>query len=394
VSSLAHNLIVFGRLLRRVGIDVPVGSLLDLFEALTTIELARRDQVFHACRAMLVSHHDQLAVFERVFDAFWCDRGNPFIERQRDGRNEGAAPAVLAAALLETANRVGDVQDSNQAPSGTIRGWSDRPAFVEKDFAEFSAEDMARAREALDHLSWSPGLCRTRRWVRGRGTRLDLRRALAEGLRTGGELVTIPKRQRRVRPRPLVLLCDVSGSMDRYSRMLVHFAHAMGKRHSLELFLFSTGLTRVTRQIRRRRLNEAASAVADAVPDWSGGTRIGQALLQFHQQWSRRVLHHGPVVLLVSDGWDRGDPGVLRDQVARLQRSCHRLIWLNPLIGTIDYEPLTRGLQAALPFVDDFLPARTLADLRDLAIHLDTVSSGRRSRRRPRPDGHLRHLHV
>jgi uncharacterized protein with von Willebrand factor type A (vWA) domain len=178
-----------------------------------------------------------------------------------------------------------------------------------------------------------------------------------------------------VRPRPLVLLCDVSGSMERYSRMLVHFAHALTWRHHrVEAFLFSTELTRITRQLRTRRPHDALTAVSALVADWSGGTRIGNAVKQFHQRWGRRVLNGGPVVLLISDGWDRGDPTDLAGQIARLQRSCHRLVWLNPLIGTFNYAPLTRGLQAALPFVDDFLPARTLANLADLAAHLNTLN--------------------
>jgi uncharacterized protein with von Willebrand factor type A (vWA) domain len=202
-------------------------------------------------------------------------------------------------------------------------------------------------------------------------------------LRTGGEVIILPTRRRRTRPRPLVLLCDVSGSMERYSRMLLHFAHGLAHaRGRLEVFLFATSLTRVTRQIRLRGLHEAVDAVSAAVADWSGGTRIGPALRQFHQQWARRVLHQAPVVLLISDGWDRGDPLVLREQVARLQRSCHRLIWLNPLIGTFDYAPLTRGLQAALPFVDDFLAARTLVDLAELAVHLSAVAASTPSRPR------------
>jgi uncharacterized protein with von Willebrand factor type A (vWA) domain len=163
--------------------------------------------------------------------------------------------------------------------------------------------------------------------------------------------------------------------MERYSRMLMQFAHALGQRHQrVELFLFSTQLTRITHDIRLKSADQAIAAAARRVPDWSGGTRIGEALRQFHQRWSRRVLHRGPVVLLVSDGWDRGEPSVLRDQVARLQRSCHRLIWLNPLIGTLDYEPLTRGLVAARPFVDDFLPARTLTDLAGLVSHLNELT--------------------
>ena len=157
--------------------------------------------------------------------------------------------------------------------------------------------------------------------------------------------------------------------------MLLHFAHALAsRRRRVEAFLFSTGLTRITRLLRMPRLDDALAAVSRSVPDWSGGTRIGAAVKDFHQRWSRRVLHGGPVVLLISDGWDRGDPGELRDQIARLQRSCHRLVWLNPLIGTDGYAPLTRGLQAALPYVDDFLPARTLNNLADLAAHLNALA--------------------
>jgi len=193
-------------------------------------------------------------------------------------------------------------------------------------------------------------------------------------VRTGGDVVELRLRTPLVRRRALVLLCDVSGSMERYSRMLLHFAHAVTKRrHRVEAFLFATQLTRITRQLRASRADVALAAVSQSVPDWSGGTRIGGAVREFHQRWSRRVLSGGPVVLLISDGWDRGDPGELRDQIARLQRSCHRLVWLNPLIGTADYAPLTRGLQAALPFVDDFLPVRTLSNLADLAIHLNAL---------------------
>jgi uncharacterized protein with von Willebrand factor type A (vWA) domain len=227
----------------------------------------------------------------------------------------------------------------------------------------------------LARLIWNPGERRTRRWIPGRGSRLDLRRAISDSLRTGGDIVALKRRTRRIRPRPLVLLCDVSGSMERYSRMLLHFAHAVSRRHQrVEAFLFSTELTRVTRELGLPRPDDALSAVSRAVRSWSGGTRIGAAVKEFHQRWSRRVLVGGPVVLIISDGWDCGDPGELRDQIARLQRSSHRLIWLNPLIGTADYAPLTRGLQAALPFVDDFLPARTLSNLADLAVHLNALA--------------------
>jgi uncharacterized protein len=385
IGSFVENLVVFGRLRRRVGFDVPVGRILDLTEALTHVDLNARDEVFHTCRALLVQRHEQLAVFSEVFDAFWRDHENPFALHStsvRDART-AAARASATAGVLPPEESPSEEGGSDQPQEGIVQTWSEVGGLAHKDFAEFSPEEMARARFALERLEWIPGERRTRRWIRGRGPRVDIRRALMRSVRTGGEIITLPTRRRRTRPRPLVLLCDVSGSMERYSRMLVHFAHGLAHaRGRLEVFLFATGLTRVTRQIRLRRLQEAVDAVSGVVPDWSGGTRIGPALRQFHQRWARRVLHHAPVVLLISDGWDRGDPDVLREEVARLQRSCHRLIWLNPLIGTIDYAPLTRGLQAALPFVDDFLAARTLADLADLAVHLSAVASSAPSRPR------------
>ena len=385
IGSFVENLVVFGRLLRRVGFDVPVGRILDLTEALTHVDLNARDEVFHTCRALLVQRHEQLAVFSELFDAFWRDHENPFALHStsvRDART-AAARASAAAGVLPPDESPSEEDGGDQPQEGVVQTWSEVGGLAHKDFGEFSPEEMARARFALERLAWIPGERRTRRWIRGRGPRVDIRRALMRSVRTGGEIITLPTRRRRTRPRPLVLLCDVSGSMERYSRMLLHFAHGLAhSRGRLEVFLFATGLTRVTRQIRLRRLQEAVDAVSGIVPDWSGGTRIGPALRQFHQRWARRVLHQAPVVLLISDGWDRGDPNILREEVARLQRSCHRLIWLNPLIGTIDYAPLTRGLQAALPFVDDFLAARTLADLAELAVHLSAVASGAPSRRR------------
>ena len=379
-----ENLIVFGRLLRRVGFDIPVGRILDLTEALTHVNVNARDEVFHTCRALLVQRHEQLSSFEQVFDAFWRDHANPFAAqgvKVSDART--TATRIEAAAGIAPPEEGSGENGGDRPVEGVFQTWSEIGGLAHKDFAEFTQDEMTRARIALEQLDWLPGERRTRRWIRGRGPRVDLRRALMRSLRTGGEVITLPTRRRRSRPRPLVLLCDVSGSMERYSRMLLHFAHGLAHRRGrLEVFLFATGLTRITRQIRLRRLQVAVDAVSDIVPDWSGGTRIGPALRQFHQRWARRVLHQAPVVLLISDGWDRGDPHVLREQVARLQRSCHRLIWLNPLIGTVNYSPLTRGLQAALPYVDDFLAARTLSDLADLAVHLSAIAAHAPSRRR------------
>jgi uncharacterized protein len=380
MPALLDNLLVFGRLLRRLGLEVHVGRLLDVAAVLPQVNIGKRDDVFHTCRALLVHDREDLPAFDRAFDAFWRlhgdgeqrpDRRRSDVDLPTADQHTGSDGAVeMSVAAFDPS--------TTDASTDSTGAWSDARRMAQKDFAAFTPDDIAIARTVLDQLEWSPGQRRTRRWVQGRGPRIDLRRALGNSVRTGGDVIKLPTRRRRTRPRPLVLLCDISGSMERYSRMLLHFAHAIARRHRrVEAFVFSTGLTRVTRELRAPRLDEALAEVSRSVADWSGGTRIGEALEQLNQQWSRRALRGGPVVLLISDGWDRGDPTLLRDQIRRLQRRAHRLIWLNPLIGTADYAPLTRGLQAALRFVDDFLPARTLTSLADLAVYLNSLSGGR-----------------
>jgi uncharacterized protein with von Willebrand factor type A (vWA) domain len=382
MSRLLDNLLIFGGVLRRAGIDVHPGRLLNVIEALGHVNLSTRDEVYYTCRALLVHRQELIATFDRAFAAFWRrhDEGNDRSGSRKDASRESSAEVdqLIPVDELRAATARDEAEIGRPDPGRGVKTWSDIGGLAHKDFAAFTTEELNAARTALSRLVWNPGERRTRRWVRGQGPRIDLRRAIAGSLRTGGDIVKLPRRARRVRPRRLVLLCDVSGSMERYSRMLLHFAHAITWRHHrVEAFLFSTQLTRVTRELRAARPDDAIAAVARSVPDWSGGTRIGEAVKQFHVRWGRRVLNRGPVVLLISDGWDRGDPRQLRDEIARLQRSCHRLVWLNPLIGTTDYAPLTRGLEAALPFVDDFLPARTLTNLADLAIHLNALDVSR-----------------
>ncbi len=374
---IVSNLLKFGRALRRVGIDVHPGRLLDVIEALRYVNLGERSDVYYACRALLLHRHEQLEIFDRTFERFWRthDEDNLTGPPRTDTRGRVEFEATLALPNLE--DNVGSGTEDGIGPDQdrAVPTWSDLALLTEKDFAAFTPAETAEGAAALARLTWSPGERRTRRWIPGRGPRIDLRRAMTDSLRTHGDVVTLRRRTRHVRPRSLVLLCDVSRSMERYTRMLLHFAYAVTGRHRrVEAFVFSTRLTRITRQLRSGRPDQALAAVSRAVPDWSGGTRIGAAIREFHQHWSRRVMSGGPVVLLISDGWDCGDPDDLAAQIARLQRSCHRLVWLSPLIGTADYAPLTRGLQAALPFVDDFLPARTLTNLADLALHLNALA--------------------
>jgi uncharacterized protein len=212
---------------------------------------------------------------------------------------------------------------------------------------------------------------RTRRWGRAVTGRIDLRRIVRANMKHGGELVALPRRARRHRPRPVVVLADVSGSMARYARLLLQFVHGMtAGPHEVESFVFATRLTRITRAVARPGGGLSLATAVGRIQDWGGGTRIGEALRAFNLHYARRVMRHGPVVLIISDGWDCGDPGRLAAELARVRRRCRRLVWLNPLLGSAGYEPLTRGMQAALPLVDDFLPAHNLVSLEQLAAHL------------------------
>lgn len=353
MSYFVDNLVALGRALRRAGLPIGTDRLMTLTEALQFIDLSSEEDVRAACLAVLVQRPEDLPVFEQAFHHY----------RGQAADSDGAEQAGMSHDTL------------------ILRTWSDLDRLADKDFSELSEDERAAVRAALARLTWNVDDHRSRRWIAGRGRRIDLRRALQRSLRTGGDITTLPRRQRRIRPRPIVLLCDVSGSMELYTRTLLLFAHTLSRaRGGVEAFLFATRLTRVTHELRAAAPDAAMAAVSQSVRDWSGGTRIGDSLRLFHQRWRRRTLHGNAVVILVSDGWDRGDPQELRDQIARLQRSCHRLIWLNPLIGTIDYAPLTRGLQAALPFVDDFLPVRTLRDVRELALHLGALTRHGRHR--------------
>ncbi len=232
----------------------------------------------------------------------------------------------------------------------------------------------------LQQARWRIAERRTRRLRPASAGGVDLRRTARQSIRTSGEMVRLMHRQQRLRRRPIVLLCDVSGSMEKYSRLLLIFAHAIARREDVETFVFSTRLTRITRLLRQRDIDRALDEVAKTVHDFSGGTRIGGALAEFNRRWARRVLGHGAVVIIISDGWDRGDPSLLEAELERLRRTSHRLIWLNPLLGSEGYEPLTRGMAAALPHIDDFLSAHSVDALDELGRLLSGLTGHRPAR--------------
>ncbi|MDH3403762.1 MAG: VWA domain-containing protein, partial [Acidobacteriota bacterium] len=378
MGSLLPNLLRFGRLLRALGLEVPAGSMLTAARALEHVDIGRRGDFYHALRCVLVRRAADLPPFDAAFRAFWRrppgrrvrNRPRAMGEEIRFGEPE-VDPPSLAAEAGDDPSSGGPLAEPRHLELATH---SAREALRRKDFALYSAAEIAAAETMMARLDWEVGSRRTRRWLAGAGPGLDLRRLLRSAARHGQDDPVLPRRRRKVRRRPLVLICDVSGSMERYTRMLLHFCHSLtGGLEGVESFVFSTRLTRVTPELRRGRINDVLPALSERVHDWSGGTRIGEALGSFARDWARRILGHGAVVLLISDGWDRGDPELLAREMARLQRSCHRLVWLNPLLGAPGYEPLTRGMRAALPLVDDFLPVHNLESLETLARHLNRL---------------------
>lgn len=386
MSFLLRNLLHFGRLLRSLGLDMQAGRMLDVANALEHVDIGRRSDFYFTLQTLLVHRPQDLALFDEAFRTFWRPPPGEWSsedlralgEQRRFGPPRMDAPAVesgssddgLLPTRTETIERI--------APTS----YSSREVSRVKDFARFSEEELEQAKAMIAAFTWDLGRRRTRRWASGRGRIPDLRRVLRHNLKFGAEPLALPTRYRTSKHRPLVLICDVSGSMERYARLLLHFIHSVTRGlDQVEAFLFATRLTRVTREMARRGVDEAVPKISRQLPDWAGGTRIGEALRTFNVRWARRVLEHGPVVLLISDGWDRGDPDLLQSEMSRLQRSCHRLIWLNPLLGAPEYQPLTRGMQAALPFVDDFLPVHNLSSLEALAEHLNSLPTRRAARR-------------
>lgn len=395
------NLLTFGRTLRYAGLPLGSGQLLSFVDAAAAVDPRRRSDVYYAARATLVTRPEQLPLFDAEFARFWRrlvseeeipveafvstadeaslplpDSGKPRDRRQTKGEANGAErERTLLAIDAGEGTESGEPEDV-EAPPEDVLIFSAREVLRKKDFAQFSPDEAAEARRIIERMNWRLGTRETRRRERANhGEFIDYRATLRRSLRHGGIPLELRRRRRKERMRPLVVICDISGSMDRYARLLLRFVHAL--EHGLdavEVFVFGTRLTRITRQLRKRDVDDAITDVVKAVEDWSGGTRIGEAIKTFNYRWSRRVLRSGATVVIISDGWDRGDPVLLGREMARLQRSCRRLIWLNPLLGAPGYQPLTQGIRAALPYVDDFLPVHNLQSLEALAEILGAVS--------------------
>jgi uncharacterized protein len=372
-GALVGNLLAFAHVLRRAGLDVHTGRVIDAVAALDWVTIRRRDDVRAALKTLFVHRRDDLSRFDEAFELFWRAPGDaaPGLPLFSLGEGPRVVTTSISGATVTAGEAGPDGSQSTAPPRLAVGAYSPADVSRKKDFKDFTAEELIAAEAALRKLGWDLGIRRTRRWSSGPAGAVDFRRIVRRNMKHGGELIDVPRRESQERARPLVVLADVSGSMEPYSRMLLHFASGLTRgARRVESFLFATRLTRVTRFVAERGSANVLRRVSQSVQDWGGGTRIGEALRAFNVHWARRVMRNGPVVLLMSDGWDRGSPELLERELARVRRSCRRLVWLNPLLGSASYEPLTRGMMAALRHVDDFLPVHNLLSLEQLAEQL------------------------
>ena len=382
--DLLPRLAAFARLLHDAGVEAGPRRLTDATRALGMIDLKRQTDFRNALRAVFVSRKEDILTFEAAFDIFWAPADPRASAGAVPGRSRSLPLAperakAWSAALGLHGSQMNREKEPTEVPVSSS-GYSKDELLRHKDFDQMTWQETEQVRRLMEQTPWRVAERRTRRLRPARAGQIDLRRTSRHAIRSSGELMRLFSRRPRVRRRPLVLICDVSGSMERYSRLLMIFAHAIARREDLEAFVFSTRLTRITRLLRYRDLDRALESVSKKVHDFSGGTRIGDALGDFNRHWARRVLGHGAVVIVVSDGWDRGDPGQLAAELVHLRRSAYRLIWLNPLLGSEGYEPLTRGMAAAVPLCDDFLAAHNLQALEDLGRLLAGLDRRKRNR--------------
>ncbi len=401
-GRLADNIVYFGRTLRKAGLRVGPAAVKDAIEAVLAAGIGTRDDFYWTLHAVLVTRREDHATFDEAFRLFWRSRElvekmlamfSPVAPDMREKEKPRAAEQRVADAMFESHRQRQGVQEIPEIEVDARFSVSDREVLREKDFASMTAAELAEARTAISELRLPSDTVRTRRFRPDRqGRRPDPRAMLRGALRTGGDLILPRFRSPRVVQPPLVVLADISGSMSQYTRIFLHFMHALAeKRRRVHVFVFGTRLTNLTRQMRARDPDEALANAAKSVKDWSGGTRIGEALNEFNRLWSRRVLGQGAVALLITDGLERSDVEGLSHEMDRLHRSCRRLIWLNPLLRFEGFEPRARGVRAMMPHVDEFRAVHTLDAIEDLVRSLSGDGG------RPPPPGLAsagRHAHI
>ncbi len=374
----------FARLLRATGLPVGPHKVLGALKALQTAGVDRRDDFYWTLASVFIDRREQFEMFDQAFHIFWRDpklleRAMAMMMPAIQGRMEEDGtppPNRLAEALMPKKQSEDQRSEEDEVVLDASFTASEREVLQRADFETMTNAELAAAKKIISQLRLPIPEVRTRRLhADPRGDRVDLRATMRASLRSGGEILQLPRRAQTLHHPPLVVLCDVSGSMNRYSRMFLHFLHAItNDRDRVHAFVFGTRLTNITRQLRHRDVDVAMNAVADTVADWSGGTRIGASIHDFNQRWSRRVLGQNAVILLISDGLDRDLGRELGKEMDRLHKSCHRLLWLNPLLRYRDFEARPAGIRAMLPHVDVFMSAHNIDSLIELGAVLNQTS--------------------
>jgi hypothetical protein len=373
-GRLSENILYFARALRAAGMPVGPGAVLDALEALSVAHVGNRDDFYWTLHAVFVKRHEHTILFDQAFRIFFRKRGYidkliaSMLPETLPGAPKTPPPGAqrIQEALLSGLDRRED--EAREVELDTRLTVSDREVLQKKDFAQMSAAEIAAAKQAIAKLALPIDMVRTRRLAAARrGKLIDIRRTLRSSLKAGGAVIDLKYLGPREKEPPVVALLDISGSMSQYTRLFLHFLHAVtDARKRVTTFLFGTRLTNVTRSIRQRDPDEALAACSAHVVDWSGGTRIASSLREFNKRWSRRVLTQGAVVLLITDGLERDADDTLAFEMDRLHRSCRRLIWLNPLLRFDGFEARAKGVRAMLPHVDELRPIHNLESMAEL----------------------------
>ena len=367
---MADNVIGFGRALRAAGVPVGPGAVIDAMNALQLIEIGNRAEVYTTLEAVFVKRHEHMLIFAQAFDLFFrvAEDWKHMLDSVPLPEQARKKPPPASRRVQEALSQP-SMREEPQVQEQDLRlSVSDKEVLQKKDFAQMTAAEIAEATRAIDLMRLPQAELETRRYRPDpRGLKIDMRRTLRGSLRTGGDIIDIYRLGRIEKPAPIVALLDISGSMSEYTRLFLHFLHAItDARKRVSVFLFGTRLTNVTRALRERDPDEALASCSSSVEDWAGGTRIATSLHTFNKLWARRVLGQGAIVLLISDGLEREADDKLAFEMDRLHRSCRRLIWLNPLLRFGGFEPKAQGIKMMLPHVDEFRPVHNLSSMQAL----------------------------
>ncbi|MEW6769208.1 MAG: VWA domain-containing protein [Pseudomonadota bacterium] len=375
-GQIADNVIAFARSLRVAGLPIGPGAVIDALKAMRLIDIGNRQDLFTTLESIFVKRHEHALIFAQAFDLFFRrEQGNiHMLDSVPLPQSAQKPPPPASRRVQEAFSQSRNVDAPDIEEKNAQLSVSDREVLQSKDFAQMSAAEIAEATRAIQNMELPQAELRTRRFAPdAHGRRLDLRRTLRASLRTGGEIVNFHRLGRIEKAAPIVALLDISGSMTDYTRLFLHFLHAItDARKRVSVFLFGTRLTNVTRQLRARDPDEALAACSSCVEDWAGGTRIATSLHKFNNLWGRRVLGQGAIVLLISDGLEREADSRLEFEMDRLHRSCRRLIWLNPLLRFDGFEAKAQGIKMMLPHVDEFRPVHNLKSMDKLIAALSS----------------------